>query len=175
MLSILHFSKLQVFLVVILLAVSISGQELSDENNTTCEQRAKQILGALTVNKSTASVRFELEQGRRGDCIHKSWMDKMKEYGVKQTSFLIITSWKKQKLIFKIKGKATYLSDYDSGLIKKDLLKQIKLSGLDIELRNAVLEKLEKSFSGTPKNKVPYEFTISLYDEEALPISFMIT
>jgi hypothetical protein len=73
----------------------------SNVAKSSCEERARQVLKSLTPDNA---LRHALEQGQRGDCVRQSWMDKMQQLGIKQASFLIEYSWKKEKVSFKIKN-----------------------------------------------------------------------
>jgi hypothetical protein len=145
----------------------------SNEAKSSCEERAQQVFKSLTPDNA---LRHALEQGQRGDCVRKSWMDKMQQFGIKQALFLIEYSWKKEKVSFKIKNTSylrEYYFNYDSGRIKDGkLLREIKESGLEQELRDAILARVKSSvFAKREKDQVSRDvFEANLLDDEALPV-----
>lgn len=138
-----------------------------------CEERVQQVLKNL---EPDSALRHALEQGQRGDCLHKSWMDKMRQFGIRQASFLIEYSWKKERVSFKIKNTSYlrhYYSNYDTDQIKdRKLLREIRESGLERELREAILKSVQSSvFAKRGKAQVARDvFEANLLDDEALPV-----
>jgi hypothetical protein len=138
-----------------------------------CEDRATQIVKTLEPDNS---LRRAVEQGDRGNCIRQSWMDKMQRFGIKQASFLIEYSWKNDAVSFKIKSTSYlrfYYFNYDTGAIKdKKVLREIRESGLEQELQEAILARVKTSaFAKREKNAVKRDiFEANLLDDEALPV-----
>ena len=163
---------MKIAFIILSLLVVLHVQQ-SNEAKSACEERAQQGLKSLTPDNA---LRHALEQGQRGDCVHQSWMDKMRRFGIKQASFLIEYSWQKERVSFNIK-KTSYLreyySNYDSGRIKDGkLLREIKKSGLEQELRDVILARVKRSvFAKREKDQVARDvFEANLLDAEALPV-----
>lgn len=138
--------RLKLILFTLFLISTTNGQELNNESKTACEQRAKSVLKELKEsNSDNFFLREMLEHGDRGDCIHHSWMDEMRQLKIKQAWFVIEYKWKNKQVIFKIK-RVSYLSNYLSDEIKdKDLLRRIIEGGLDKKLSDVVLGEAKKS------------------------------
>ena len=139
---------MKIFLTILLIVSStvFANAQLSNLKVQSCEERAQQIV--RTLEKSNF-LRTAVEQGSRGDCIRFNWMDKMQKFGIKQASYLVESKWKNNEASFKIKGIyyiKTYYQNYDTALIKeKNLLEEIREGGLEKELKEIILSKLEKS------------------------------
>jgi hypothetical protein len=153
-----------------------SGQvSNSTGSNPTGESHIQQVIRALAPDNM---LRHALERGERGDGIHQPWMDRMKQLGIKQAGFLIRYSWKGQVVTFKFLN-VVYSTEYcsDNSVIRdRKLLKQIHDDGLELELRQAILESVKKSVfakwhSGQVKDD---EFAESLFDDETLPLIGLI-
>lgn len=116
-----------------------------------------------------------LKKGLRGDGIHHEWMDKMKNLGVKQASFIVDYRWNREKTDVSLKvGRILYYSEYyrDDKIIKdRKTLKLIRETGLEDDLKKAAVINARRQFQsyqkGTLKSHYIYEF---LLDDENLPI-----
>jgi len=163
---------MKIALIILYLLLSSTVQE-SNRSKSDCEERAQQILKSLEPDNSLRRV---LEQGQRGDCVRKPWMDKMQQFGIRQASFLIEYSWKKERVSFKIKNTSYlkhYHSNYDAGRIKdRKVLREVRESSLEQELREAILARLQTSgFAKRGKDQVMRDvFEANLLDDEALPV-----
>ena len=156
------------FLFAVVLAVF--GHTSVPDDKPACEQRAQSVMRSLEPNNS---LRHALENGERGDCIHQPWMDTMRRFGIKQASFLVEYSWKRDKVTFRVK-KISYLTHYYSHYdraITGRTLREIKKSGLERELIEVVLEKVKKgSFAVRHADQVARDvWEENLLDDEALP------
>lgn len=151
---------------------SANAQQV-DVAKQSCEDRALQIAKTLETDNF---LRRSIEQGDRGKCVRQSWMNEMQKFGIKQASFLIEYSWKNGKLNFKIKSTSYlrfYYSNYDTGEIKdKNLLREIKESGLEQELQEIILARVKTSaFATYKKGQVKRDvFEANILDDEALPV-----
>ena len=147
--------------------------EQSQIAKASCEERSEQISKSLEADNA---LRHALEQGQRGDCLHKSWMDRMRQFGIKQASFLIEYSWRKERVSFKIKSTGYWKSYYSNNrgdeINDQQLLREIRESGLEQELGEAILTSLQNSvFAKREKNRAsPDRFLANLLDDEALPV-----
>jgi hypothetical protein len=163
---------MQIAFLILSVLLNLNTQEPKGDTST-CEERARQVLQSLEPDNS---LRRALEQGQRGDCVRKLWMDKMRQLGVKQVSFLVEYSWKKGEVNFKIKGASYskhYYTNYDADIIKdRKLLRAVRESGLEQELRDALLQELRTSvFAKRRKDQVARDkFLANLLDDEALPV-----
>jgi hypothetical protein len=156
----------------ILLTLIMCAQSPSAELKSACEERAQKVLRTLESNNS---LRYALERGNRGDCIHQPWMDNMQRLGIKQASFLIEYSWKHGKVSFKIKSVTyfqRYYPDSDEYVIKGRRLHEIERSGLAQELSDAVLARVRKGpFAIHHPDQVDTdEFQANVLDDESLPV-----
>jgi len=144
----------------------------------TCEERARQVLQTLPESND---LRYALAQGARGDCVRRPWMDGMKRFGVKHASFHVRYTITKDKMGLKVE-KVFLLRDYyqygDAHLIKdKRVRREIKESGLERQLREAVLDRLKKEWAASVQDRVCRNGGMgdgtmegALLDDEALPV-----
>jgi len=157
-------------------AVSLQGQT-PNCRSAAVDAHIKDVIAKLPPD---SSMRRALEKGDRGDCIHQPWMDRMKQYGIKQAGFLIGFSRGRQGFTFKVLA-ATYSTDYadDAAAIIHDrkLLKRIRDEGIEQELRDAVLQKAKQFFSLTWRagQGEHGKWGESLVDDETLPTLGYIT
>jgi len=152
---------------------SVNAQQ-PDITKQSCEDRVLQVAKNLETDNF---LRRAIEQGDRGSCVRQSWMNRMQKFGIKQASFLIEYSWKKEKVSFKIKSTSYlrfYYTNYETGKIKdRKLLREIKESGLEQELEEAILARVKSSplFAKRGKDSVRRDtLEVNLLDDEALPI-----
>ena len=160
-------------IIILSLLLNSNLQKPNQATKAACEERAQLVLKSLEPDNS---LRHALEQGQRGDCVHKPWMGKMRQFGIRQASFLIEYSWKRQRVSFKIKHTSYmkhYYSNYDTGQIKdRKLLREIRESRLEQELRETILASVQSSvFAKRGKDQVARDvFEANLLDDEALPV-----
>jgi hypothetical protein len=158
------------FTLLLAVVVAVFGQTSGPGDKSVCEQRAQNVMRSLEADNS---LRHALENGQRGDCIHQSWMDTMRRFGIKQASFLVEYSWKRDKVTFRVK-KISYLthyySQYDRAITGRTL-REIKQSGLERELIEVVLAKVKKGpFTIHHADQVARDaWEENLLDDEALP------
>src|ERR1044072_7706472 len=122
-----------------------SNAQLLEVAKSLCEERAQQVLKSLAPDNP---LRLALERGHRGTCIRQPWMDKMQQFGIKQVSFLVEYSWERGKVSFKI-TEINYHRDYysyqDDMIKDRKLLRRIKGSGLEKELRDTIMAMVKSS------------------------------
>lgn len=159
----------------VLACAASARAQMSAAVEPACEERARRVLDALPQDNM---LRHALESGQRGDCIHRPWMDELKRLGVKHVSFVIHYKITKKGASLKI-GKVAYLTGYfqyvDHRLKDKRLLREIKESGLERRLREAVVEA-EREWADGVLARVRAEghdaggyMDATLLDDEALP------
>ncbi len=165
-----------VFLFLCFVTVTVGQQPV--ETKEMCEERAAKIVQTLEPN---SFLRNSIEQGGKGDCVHQSWMDTMQKFGVKRAAFLVEYSWKNNKVNFKVKNLSYYRSYHlpsDAGEIEdRKTLREIKEGGLEQKLKEVVIAQAKTSaFATYEKGQVKRDsFTANLYDDEALPVFWIIT
>ena len=147
------------------------------------EQRIPQVLASLECKESKRATGYDwfiesIKKGEGGDGIHYSWMDKMRQLGIKQAFFVVQFSYKNGEYRYKVKG-ISYLRQYYcyEGEVKGGkLLREIRKSGLEQELKDAIvarIRKFEKPYqSGNVKEGEEYHY---LLDDEYLPIIDFVT
>jgi hypothetical protein len=172
--------KSVVAIVILSLPLIASGQSPSAGGpNSAAEIRAQEILRSLESNNT---LRYQLERGARGDGIHHAWMDLMKRYGIRQASFVLEFKWNDRVESVKIK-KVVYVRHYyryDTQVKDGDLLRQVRDSGLEQDLHEAILVRaresvpeIVKSFErtiGKHRRKVQGTLYLNILDDEVLPI-----
>jgi len=150
--------------------VSVFVQTSVPNEKSACEQRAQSVMRSLEPDNS---LRRALENGDRGDCIHQPWMDTMRRFGIKQASFLVEYSWKREEVTFRVKKisyLAHYYSHYDRAITGRTL-REIKQTGLERELIEVVLANVKKGpFAVRHADQVAEDvWEENLLDDEALP------
>jgi hypothetical protein len=161
----------------------ILGQDNASSTNQDAEKRIEQILTNSQCQESKRYTGYEwflksLKKGERGDGVHYSWMDKMRQLGVKQAHFVVHFSYKNGAYKYKVK-QIDYLQEYYCSYGKRisgKLLRQIRKSGLEQELKDAIvarIKKYERPYkSGNLKSGESYHY---LLDDEYLPIIDYVT
>ena len=166
--------------VLLSLTIIVNAQQASPVRalNPAAESRAQEILRGL---EGDNTLRLSLESGERGDGVHYGWMDKMRQYGIKQASFVISFKWKGGVESLKIK-KVSFLRRYyryDTQIKERTLLRQFREVGLERELRDVILIRAKASVSRMMKNVAQTAnlnprrhgtLYLNLLDDEALPI-----
>jgi hypothetical protein len=127
-------------------------------------------------------LRLALQRGYTGDGIHREWMDRMRQYGIRQASFVLQFAWKEGLKQLRITNQCFLRQYYEYGTIIRDrkLLQEIRDSGLEEELREAValrateaLSRLMLSVAQTPTvhpNGARGVIYLNLLDDGSLPI-----
>jgi hypothetical protein len=157
-------------LLLLILAIGGPAQASTADSKSACEERAQKVMHTLEPDNA---LRHTLEQGDRGDCVHQPWMDTMRQFGIKQASFLIEYSWKHGAVNFKAK-KVSYLPYYYShydGAINDQRLREIRRTGLERDLINIVLAHVKNGpFAVHHSDQVAKDvFEDNLLDDDALP------
>lgn len=162
-------------LLLVILGVTVAAQSALPVSKSACEERAQNIMRAL---ESGNSLRHALEEGQRGDCVHQPWMDAMRRFGIKQASFLVEYSWKRDKVTFKVKNiyYFTYYYSLSDRPIEGRTLRQIRSTGLERELIAVVLARVKNGpFAVRHPDQVAKDvWQENLLDDEALPALGMI-
>ena len=147
------------------------------------EERVQQTLGNLECKESRQATAYEgfvdaIERGERGEGIRYSWMDKMRQLGIKQAFFVVHFSYKNGEYRYKVK-KIDYLRRYycyEDEVKGGKLLRQIRKSGLEQELKDAVTAKIKKYErpyqAGNVTEGEAYHY---LLDDEHLPVIDFVT
>jgi hypothetical protein len=131
-------------LTVLLVAGGYGRQaELAPGSNHASE-RARNIINQLEPEND---LRLALERGYKGDGVHREWMDKMHEYGIRQASYVMRFVWKQEFKQIKITNQCFLKQYYQYETIIKDrkMLRQIRDGGLEKELRDAVFVRAKES------------------------------
>ena len=106
-------------------------------------------------------------------------MDEMKQLGIKRVSFLIEYNLKKDSVSFKV-TQTFYCADYGGRLRIKNskILRSIEKTGLESHLKAAILARVQNSeFAKLRKRHgiaSPDEFEALLFDDESLPLSYLV-
>jgi hypothetical protein len=145
------------------------------------EENFKQLLTELPCKESKRAVLYEdfinaLKRRVRGDGddVHYPWMDKMRRFGIKQLFFVVHFSQHNGAYRYKITN-VKYMRRYycfEDEIKGGKLLRQIRQSGLEDELKEAAIAREEKFDRAHPvpgyiKEGERYGYLI---DDEALPL-----
>lgn len=161
----------------------IFGQDKTSSINQDAEKRIQQILAHSQCRESNQYPGYgeflkSLKDNERGDGVHYSWMDKMRQLGVKQAHFVVHFSYKNGAYKYKV-TQIDYLQEYycsNGKRISGKLLRQISRSGLERGLKDAIvarIKKYERPYeSGNVKSGEEYHY---LLDDEYLPIIDYVT
>lgn len=168
---------------VFILLISASFYAQSD-CGAESKERAKVAVQKLEADNR---LRFAVENGSFGDCVHYAWMDEMRKLGIKQVSATLDFVWndKIEKVEIKEMSFLNVYYRYDSEIKDRKLLEQIENSGLKKQLEESLLERARKHVlvlieslkvqyrNGTlkkePKGKIRGTLYHDLLDDEALP------
>jgi hypothetical protein len=155
----------------ILLAVFALPFVTESATNRQSEEHIREIIANLP---ESSRLRHQLEAGARGDGLHHSWMDKMREVGVKRAVFGLRFTWDGTPRNVTI-SRIAYYSKYDfdcSQISDVAQLARIRESGLEQELEG-VAKELAANASLFPSEKHPQGVrgggTVDLLDDEWLP------
>src|SRR3977135_907124 len=92
--------------IVALMAIGfVSAHEKSRQDTEIAELRIQQLLVDMKCNKPDEGYqqfREWLKKGVRGDGIHQPWMDKMRQFGVRQALLEVHSSWKQGAWKYKV-------------------------------------------------------------------------
>jgi hypothetical protein len=127
-----------ILLLTCLLSIGSQGQQPEPAPGPRrISRRALEIINQLDPGND---LRLALERGYEGDGINREWMERMRQYGIRQASFVLQFAWKEGLKQLKITNQCFLRQYYDYGTIIKDkkLLQEIRDRGLEEELREAV-------------------------------------
>ena len=157
----------------------IAGQESLPISHQPAEHRVAQKIKTL---ESDNTLRLLLEQGKRGDGVHRAWMDKMQRFKIKQAAFTISFTWLNGVENLKITN-VRFLQHYyryDTQIKDQSLLREIQVDGLERDLREAILLRavefiptIMKNVAQTTNvksNQARGTLYLNLLDDEVLPI-----
>ena len=161
------------------LVSSVAGQE---SLSTSCQSPENRVAQTIKTLESGNSLRIPLEQGKRGDGVHRAWMDKMQRFKIKQGAFVISFTWlngiESQK-ITDVKFLHQYYR-YDTQIKDQSLLGEIQVDGLERDLREVILLKALEFVPTIMKNVVQTasvkskqargKLHLNLLDDEVLPV-----
>lgn len=138
-------------------------------------QEGELISHLIKTLDSSNPLRAALESGRRGDGIHQSWMDGMKQQGIKQASFRIRFTWEKGSVRFQIVN-VKYLRQYyqfNTAVKAARSLRAVPIK-LKNDLRGAILVRakadVESRFKDSKNRRICGTLYLNLLDNEILPI-----
>lgn len=179
-----HFTAAALF--ILLSSVSFYAQS---DCGAESRERAKVAVQKLEADNR---LRFAVENGSFGNCVHYAWMDEMRRLGVKQVAATLDFVWndKIEKLEIKqISFFGTYYR-YDTKIKDRKILAEIETSGLKKRLEEAILERarshvpvliesLKDNYSRgllkkEPKGRITGTLYHDLLDDEALPARISI-
>jgi hypothetical protein len=120
-------------------------------------------------------LRIALEQGSRGDGVHREWMDEMRAVGVKQAAFQFRFSWDGESIIKIFVRKVSYLRQYyHYGKVIRDPqeIEKVIPSGLALTLECEAKKKATIFLNGVLRPGTPAVGTVyaNLLDDERLPL-----
>jgi hypothetical protein len=167
--------------IVALMAIGlVSGQEKSRQDSEIAELRIQQLLVDMKCKKTDEGYqlfREWLKKGARGDGVHHPWMDKMRQFGVRQASLEVHSSWKQGAWRYKVERIEYFRLYYcdDSLAIRGRLLNDIRSSGLEQQLKEAIVAKIKtKEQPLRPEQASEQRDYRYLLDDEYLPIVELI-
>ena len=163
------------------LLVYMAGQQsfVPSVSEQSPEERVSQIIKTLEPDNT---LRRSLESGARGDGVHHAWMDKMQQLGVRQASFTIRFVRRSGVESLKITDVKVLQRYYrvDTEIKDQKLLRQIRDSGLEKDLREAILVRARKAVSQLLKKVAQTDqgrplrargtLYLNLLDHKVLPI-----
>jgi len=160
--------------ILLLFSVSVHSQSVCSE-----EQIQKAKLFAQTTTSTT--LKFQIERGNFGDCIHHQWMNKMRNTDIKTTVAVVVFSWQDGFKKLQVE-EMNFSKNYDFSYIKdKKLLKLIETSGLKEDLKDAFTSRAEsvlsniipnakKSLNKKDSDVTKGKIYLHLFDDEILPL-----
>lgn len=155
-------------LFVLLISLFAYSQNCRDED----KERAKSIVQKLEADNT---LKLAVENSKSfGDCVHKSYMNKMQKFNIRQVAAVLEFEWEngiKTVTLTRISF-LTHYYRYDYYIKDKALLNQINESGLRTEL---VTEVFKKAVDWIPQivkknEKVGGTIYTILLDDSALPV-----
>jgi len=137
------------------------------------DDHIQQILRTLEPDNT---LRWALEKGGRGDGVHYSWMDAMRQFGFKQAAFEIHFQSALRKNDLKITA-IKYLRQYyryDRAIADATMIEQIRASGLEETLSSEILSRsriflIQQNHDLGLTNSCGILY-VNLLDDEVLPI-----
>lgn len=138
-------NQLVFWLIVALAAAPCDLRVLAQEPKTSTSENVEiqNLIDSLPVG---SRIRQHLEKGDKGDGVHYSWMDKMREQGVKRAMLRTEFTVRKQPTNVKV-SRIVYFSKYDADcaqILDPERLSSIAASGLAQELRDVAVERTIK-------------------------------
>ena len=161
----------------LILAFGITAQVAGQETTT------PGVAPPMACKESKRAIGYDwfidsIKKGQRGDGVRYPWMDKMRELGIKQAFFVVQFSYKNGSYKYRVK-EVDYLRDYycyDREVTGGKLRGEIRKSGLERELKDAILARIKRFEQpyqpGTVTEGELYHY---LLDDENLPIVDFIT
>lgn len=165
---------MKVAIVLSMLMVSSYAPDLNNADGV--KRRLQESALGISLNMADAGfLHLALWQESEGGGVRYAWRDKMRRHGIKEAAFLIEYSWRDDKVSFKVKRLSYYRSHVimAESLIKdRELLREIRRSGLEQELTKAALSLLNDSdWASWKENRVKRDkFVLHLRDSETLPV-----
>jgi hypothetical protein len=141
------------------------------------------VLAELACKESKRAPSYEafveaIKKGERGDEVHQPWMDVMRRLGIKQAFFVVHFSYRNGIYKYTVK-EIHYLRRYycyEGEVTGGKLLRQIRESGLERDLKEAVvarIKRFERPYQpGNVTQGVEYRY---LLDDETLSIFDFVT
>lgn len=177
--------KTMILLVVLGFFCCARGQsESTSTHRQTAEERVQQVLANLECRESRRATAYEgfleaLRRGERGDGVHRPWMDRMRELGVKQVFFVVHFAYRNGEYRYRVKS-INYLRHYycyENEIRSGRVLRQIRQSGLEQELKDAIIARIRRIYTRPyqPGNVTSGELYHYLLDDEHLPIIDFVT
>ena len=169
-----------VFAILLSLPLIVNGQSSSIRAlDPAAECRVQEIVKGL---ESDNTLRFAVDRGDRGEGIHYAWMGRMQQLGIRQASFVVGFEWKRGVESLKIKNISLLRQyyRYDTQIKDRNFLRRVRDSGLEQELRKAILLRARAAVPQIMKNvsqtananprRAHGTLYLNLLDDEALPI-----
>jgi hypothetical protein len=153
--------------------ISAQRSQISRTTNQSRDERVRQLLDTLEQDNP---LRFALERGDRGSGVHYTWMDKMKQLGVRQASFRIQFCWRQRAKVLKITD-VKYLYRYyryNTAANAQSAINQIRATGMEQELADEILRRAKANLARRSHDlrstQVCGMLYLNLLDDEVFPI-----
>ena len=163
----------------VLLLTSLLVGSVVTASGQTVDERITRVIHSLEPDNT---LRISLERGVRDDGIHHRWMNAIKAHGIKQVALIVKFGWSDGVSSLKV-SRVTYLTDYyryNASIRESNVLKCIRASGLERDLRAAIIERANKALPALMKNvaqtggvrppRARGTLYLNLLDDEALPV-----
>ena len=158
-----------IFAIVMWLSPQIIAQEKAVSDDETY------IAGLIGSLKPGNVLRLALEQGSRGDGLHRIWMDEMKSMGIKQAAYHFRFSWDGGAIDKMYVRKISYLHQYyhyGKAYQDPEEIEKIVKTGLARTLECEARKKATIFLNGLLRPGTPAVGTVyaNLLDDERLPL-----